>query len=188
MERHSDSCSEIGTDDEDDFRERLKRTLEASGQFLEHWTPALPVGPDLWRRISRWHLNGAPTVYLQFLMLFAMVGQLQFGHLDFLEFCAGLQHMRRSFSLLGYAAYGFDITQDRIFEDYVNEHGFAVALCMLYHLNCIALVSFAPACSSWICLSRSKTGRSSAYPLGWESCTGVQASHPAAPRFVSLLT
>jgi len=197
--RSSKPVENSDDESEETFRKRLRTVMryDRLGDVIQNSvqyekpqvprepTPALPVSPQIWRRISRWYYNGAPAVLLQLLCLYMAFSPLAYSELDFLEYFAGCQSMTAAFQFFDYRAYGYEIRTDCILEDILHKHGFIVAATLLYSLHPCALVLLAPVCSSWIFVSRHKTGRSYVYPLGAEDAYDkVRASNVMVSRVV----
>ena len=148
-------------------------------------TPWLPVSPLVWNRISRWYNNGCPAVLLQLLCLYLAHSSLQYGDFMMVEFFAGCESMTSAFRFFDYMAYGFEIRHDALLEDLLSQYGFIVAATLLWRLHPSGIVLFAPVCSSWVFMSRHKTGRSFSHPLGMEDrYYKVKASNIMVSRVV----
>jgi hypothetical protein len=75
--------------------------------------------------------------------------------------------MTSGFAFYGYRAMPYELRHDRLLHNFLGRKGFVLASTVTYRLAPIFIVMMAPVCSTWVFLSRSKTLRSHAYPLGF---------------------
>ena len=132
---------------------------------------AIPFPPPTdARSIAVLHtLNGrVPPIIFQFCQfVVAKVGLC--APFDCLELFAGRKAVTRGLRLLGYKAVAVERDDDSSM-DFLSPHGFLQAACLALSLRKRGFLMAAPVCSSWVWLSRSRTGRSHWNPLGRGSC------------------
>ena len=91
---------------------------------------------------------------------------------------AGAAAMTSGFEFYGYRAMPYELRHDRLLHNFLGRKGFVLASTVTYRLAPISIVMMAPVCSTWVFLSRSKTLRSHAYPLGFPG-------HPPSPAHLA---
>ena len=75
--------------------------------------------------------------------------------------------MTSGFEFYGYRAMPYELRHGRLLHNFLGRKGFVLASTVTYRLAPISIVMMAPVCSTWVFLSRSKTLRSHAYPMGF---------------------
>ena len=106
---------------------------------------------------------------------------------DQLEFFAGHKAMTLGFEFFHYRTCTFELLDDILFCDLLTDVGFINAAVMVAKMKPCAIAIFAPVCSSWIFVSRHKTGRSTAYPLGIVQYGAVHQANIMVTRCVLLI-
>ena len=92
----------------------------------------------------------------------------EFAQLDFIEWYSGVGQIRDAMLRRGYAACGFDIGEDRCYEDFTSACGMLAAIQLFRALRYGGAHHWATVCSSWIWMSRGSTLRSDVFPLGFQ--------------------
>jgi hypothetical protein len=84
---------------------------------------------------------------------------------DFAEFFAGDAEISKHLRAFGFEGFSYDLRHGE-FMDILTAVGFLTCLNMVRKLKPLGLAWFAPPCSSWILISRGKTGRNKLRPKG----------------------
>ncbi len=166
----SDKCS-------DEIRDVLVRCIQ----------PVLPLNPMAWRRITRWWWGGVPKILLQIFVLYMLVNPVMLDSLDMLEFFAGTAWLEAGFAVQEYRTFKFELKIEHVLMDFCGPEGFVLACSLCLRLQSVAFVSFAPVCSSWVWVSRSKTGRCQAFPLGSTEYIKVRKANIMVGRCILLI-
>ena len=167
--------------------EEAAQTVELRASLSEMLMPVLPINPFQWRRINRWWQRGAPKPLLCILTMYMMIFPLEPDSYDMIEYFAGCATLSRGFEFRSFKAWAYELKLDHILNDFLGLEGYLLAICLAFRLNTISLASFAPVCSSWVWISRSKTGRTVAYPLGFQDRYLVNAANIQVARCVMLI-
>ena len=145
---------------------------------LTHKAPEQIPNPPAWRlkhaaasrgltanTFYRLVVTGLPLVILNALVFLQSMEPLSFeAQTDVSEMYSGVGAIASAFEAHGRSAARYDRKRHAIFESMLTAEGFLSALRITRNTKTGGLQTWATVCSSWVCLCRSKTGRSVANP------------------------
>ena len=169
------------SDSDDEGVNRAPRTLRRR----RSWVAAthLGISPKEFRRLKR---SGAPG------LLFFLIHGLRLVHgsiphdVDIAEMFSGAGHLVAVAMSLGLRGLTYEILEDKEHQDMCTALGFLQALLVM--LRCVfqGLVHWDTCCSNWVWISRSKTGRCRANPMGTGAFENVQKANFMVSRMCLL--
>ena len=122
----------------------------------------LGLRPKSYRRLRRMQV---PSIFLQLLAFVAHLNQGVPRH-DVVEYYAGVGAISDAARNRGLMAASFEISADPVWQNANSEAGLITMISHAFLLVSCGLAHWATPCSTWIWLSRSKTGRSTRRPAG----------------------